>query len=762
MEEIDSKKDSGANVVRQSSSRPSGSLKSILSGRSTPRGPSPSFRRLHSSRTPRREGRGNADSFQWIRGNRLVYWLLLITLWTYLAFYVQSRWAHGNDKPELIGYKSKIGISASVAHQNHSTADVVPAADGLTPKNASGLIDEAVEAGKRKASGLKNLVVNLSKKGKQGLSRKTNSRRNRRSTAEKKQKGTADSQTTDIEEEIPRRNTSFGVIVGPFGKTEDGVLGWNAGKRSGTCDRKGEFARIVWSRKFLLIVHELSMTGAPLSMLELGTELLSCGGTVTAVVLDKKGGLMAELTRRGIKVLKDKGELSFKTAMRSDLVIAGSAVCSSWIAGSNQIVWWIMENRREYFERSKNMVNRVKMLVFLSELQSKQWLAWCEEEHIQLNSKPMVVPLSVNDELAFVAGIPCSLNTPSFTAEKMQERRRFLRDAIRNEMRLTDNDMLVVSLSSINPGKGQKLLLEAALLTIQQNTLGNSTMKDGNMSGITISQNQPTVDVRKHSRALFQNVKQNGGLEQEFPQSNMTSIASNKYKRKFSKLSDLLLSRSYLITSNGTSDSATRKILSNNGQGRGQNLKVLIGSIGSKSNKAFYVKGLLRFLSQHSDLSKQVLWTPATTRVASLYAAADVYIINSQWIGQTDIHQDAEWAAQTVVIMSSVRALVKIGQGVGETFGRVTIEAMTFGLPVLGTDAGGTREIVDHNVTGLLHPIGNEGTQFLAQNLHFFLNNPLAREQMGSKGRSKVEKMYLKQHTYHKFAAVLYKSMKIK
>jgi len=68
---------------------------------------------------------------------------------------------------------------------------------------------------------------------------------------------------------------------------------------------------------------------------------------------------------------------------------------------------------------------------------------------------------------------------------------------------------------------------------------------------------------------------------------------------------------------------------SNNGKMK-QSLKILIGSVGSKSNKVEYVKSLASFLSQHSNLSKSVLWTPSTTHVASLYSAADVYVINSQ------------------------------------------------------------------------------------------------------------------------------------
>lgn len=81
---------------------------------------------------------------------------------------------------------------------------------------------------------------------------------------------------------------------------------------------------------------------------------------------------------------------------------------------------------------------------------------------------------------------------------------------------------------------------------------------------------------------------------------------------------------------------------------------------------------------------------------------------------------------------------------------------------VLGTDAGGTKEIVEHNVTGLLHPVGRNGNQILAQNIHYFLQNPSVREQMGKRGRSKVQKKYLKNHMYTKLAKVFALCMKIK
>lgn len=281
-----------------------------------------------------------------------------------------------------------------------------------------------------------------------------------------------------------------------------------------------------------------------------------------------------------------------------------------------------MENRREYFDRSKLVINRVKMLIFLSESQSKQWLTWCKEENIRLISQPAVVPLSVNDELAFVAGITCSLNTPSFTTEKMQEKRRLLRDSIRKEMGLTDTDMLLLSLSSINPGKGQFFLLESVRSMIEQEpSQDDPELKDL----VKIGQDQSNFSGKHYSRALLQK----SGLRL----SNESFIELNGPKSKNLMLPSLFPSISPSDAVSIGSGYKRRKVLSENEGTQEQALKVLIGSVGSKSNKVPYVKGLLRFLTRHSNLSKSVLWTPATTRVASLYSAADVYVINSQvWL----------------------------------------------------------------------------------------------------------------------------------
>lgn len=72
-----------------------------------------------------------------------------------------------------------------------------------------------------------------------------------------------------------------------------------------------------------------------------------------------------------------------------------------------------------------------------------------------------------------------------------------------------------------------------------------------------------------------------------------------------------------------------------------------------------------------------------------------------------------------------------------ETFGLVVLEAMACGLPVLGVDAGGVRELVDCN-TGLLVPPGNATA--LAEGIVALYDND--QEQLGAQARQKVVQHY--------------------
>jgi glycosyltransferase involved in cell wall biosynthesis len=75
-----------------------------------------------------------------------------------------------------------------------------------------------------------------------------------------------------------------------------------------------------------------------------------------------------------------------------------------------------------------------------------------------------------------------------------------------------------------------------------------------------------------------------------------------------------------------------------------------------------------------------------------------------------------------------------------ETFGLVLIEAMRAGVAVLGSDAGGVPEIIQHEVNGLLFEPGNE--QSLAEQVHRYVSDYELRERMASAGKEHAKKIF--------------------
>ncbi|MGV7643106.1 glycosyltransferase, partial [Mycobacterium kansasii] len=71
-----------------------------------------------------------------------------------------------------------------------------------------------------------------------------------------------------------------------------------------------------------------------------------------------------------------------------------------------------------------------------------------------------------------------------------------------------------------------------------------------------------------------------------------------------------------------------------------------------------------------------------------------------------------------------------------EPFGRVIIEAMSQGTPVVGTRGGGVPEIIEHGMSGFMYEIGN--TDELAQYIRQILDDKAVWSLLSQNGQERV------------------------
>lgn len=75
-----------------------------------------------------------------------------------------------------------------------------------------------------------------------------------------------------------------------------------------------------------------------------------------------------------------------------------------------------------------------------------------------------------------------------------------------------------------------------------------------------------------------------------------------------------------------------------------------------------------------------------------------------------------------------------------EAFGRVTVEYMVNGLPVIGIASGGTAEIVEDKITGYLIPVNDEAE--FEKRIEELYKHREACIEMGLKGKERADKMF--------------------
>lgn len=98
---------------------------------------------------------------------------------------------------------------------------------------------------------------------------------------------------------------------------------------------------------------------------------------------------------------------------------------------------------------------------------------------------------------------------------------------------------------------------------------------------------------------------------------------------------------------------------------------------------------------------------------------------------------DAKWRALANADLFCFPSLTDV-------FGLVALEAMAMRVPIVGSDAGGLREMVEHGVTGLRVPPGDPVA--LADGLERLLDDPGRRRTMGDAGYARFRSRFTLAH----------------
>ncbi len=108
---------------------------------------------------------------------------------------------------------------------------------------------------------------------------------------------------------------------------------------------------------------------------------------------------------------------------------------------------------------------------------------------------------------------------------------------------------------------------------------------------------------------------------------------------------------------------------------------------------------------------------------------------------------DAEYSSADLFVMSSRY----------ESFGLVTAEAMSHGLPVIGfSDCPGTNELIEHEITGSLVDPGLDRVESLANAMDHLMDRPALRNTLGERAKQRIENYYGEEIIYDIWERLLY------
>lgn len=378
-------------------------------------------------------------------------------------------------------------------------------------------------------------------------------------------------------------------------------------------------------KSILLVTHEVSLSGAPLLLLETAQMLIGAGATVRLASLgnDTAGWTLA--SEKQVPVIPV--ETATKHAASADYVVANtvSPAVMSWLKSQmslqpglkEKLVCWVHEIDCGHFLPAAAAMKDANLIIFDSDACRNAWV-----NKLGPLDQSVVIHPAVNSETMLKLS-KSKQRFPDNPSQTNSDLAVVTRTEARTRLGLKDGDFLVLCIGLVERRKGQALLLK------------------------TLARRARTADLP---------IK-------------LALVGFKNWKRRAKFLLQMPL--------------ADRRVL---------------------SPSRCYVR---------------------QSETASFYKAADAFVMNSQGMDGTG----------------------------GECFGRVTIEAMAAGLVVLGTNSGGTAEIIEDGQSGFLFPAGIEGQAVLAERIEELVRNPSLAARLAEGGKDRVSSAFTEKLFFQKLQA---------
>lgn len=180
-----------------------------------------------------------------------------------------------------------------------------------------------------------------------------------------------------------------------------------------------------------------------------------------------------------------------------------------------------------------------------------------------------------------------------------------------------------------------------------------------------------------------------------------------------------------------------------------------LNKIGDASIFSFSIIGLIHKNKGHEDAIRAIYQLKEDGCKVKLIIFGDgKFELLSDLIEKLNLQNDIEWkgyVGNPEKIYGNSNAVVVCSRF--EAFGRVAAEAMAFGVPVIGFANGGTEEIIQDNINGLLY---HNNYMELATKMKCLMDDSKLRERIVKYGKKKAKQEF----TIEKYVDTIYSILK--